>query len=112
MSLNLMRRIITLTQRAFIKFLGCERYWSRLLVRGGGGWLEMHKDEQNPSFKGSERGINKVLCGRLEQSGLGNQLGCLLLLPISSEKGIDFYKFTCQLFIVIAMCTLYVEFSR
>lgn len=81
-------------------------------MRGGGGWLEMHKDEQNPSFKGSERGINKVQCGRLEQSGLGNQLECLLLLPISSEKGIDFYEFTCQLFIVIAMCTLYVEFSR
>jgi len=84
------------------------------LARGGGGdWLGMYnKDEQNPSDKGSKRGINKVLYGRLEQSGLGNQLGCLLLLPISSEKGIDFYRIICQLFIVIAMCTLYVEFCR
>lgn len=71
----------------------------------------MYDKEQNPSDKGSKRGINKVLCGRLEQSGLANQLGCLLL-PISSKKGIDFYRITCQLFIVIVMCTLYVEFCR
>lgn len=60
MLLNLMRKILSVLQRMFIKLLRC-KILVRIIGEGWEGWLDMYNDDQNPSYTGSERCISEVL---------------------------------------------------